>query len=85
MGEPRRGCMSVGAYRIRPASECVRVLIGRPKDATPAAGCRRDLAVGERSVTHGKRPLQKNASAQDANFATATEGGHLPSKMANYA
>ena len=49
----------VGAYRIRPASECVRVLIGRPKDATPAAGCRRDLAVGERSVTHGKRPLQK--------------------------
>ena len=57
----------------------------RPKDATPEAECRRDLAVGERSVTHGKRRLQKNASAQDANFATATEGGHLPSKMANYA
>ena len=28
----------------------------RPKDANPSDENRRDLAVGERSVTHGKRP-----------------------------
>ena len=48
--QPRRGCIP-GSDGCTPPR--------RPKDATPEAECRRDLAVGERSVTHGKRsPLK---------------------------
>ena len=48
--QPRRGC--------RPGSDgCTPPR--RPKDATPEAGCRRDLAVGERQRNPRKTSLKK--------------------------
>ena len=39
-----------------------------PERRDPEGESRRDLAVGERSVTHGPPTLPKPASGQDANY-----------------
>ncbi len=62
--------LCVRAYVIRPARVLRHPLHAAmsPERRDPEGESRRDLAVGERSVTHGPPTLPKPASGQDANY-----------------
>ena len=61
----------LGRIAIRPVARTLRQPLHAamsPERRDPEGESRRDLAVGERSVTHGPPTLPKPASGQDANY-----------------